>query len=160
MNGESITMADLFAALGGRAKAACAIFWWCYAWHSGAGSSLYKILCSDQLGYVPDPRHNWRDDPEIKQCFTILDSRFGPFAEYDYQPVKLADVKEGDILIAGSDHLCLLNRWPCRVYRWHGTLGVACSGSGLHKLALAKNAETYFHPLQEDDNGHIVGFRR
>jgi hypothetical protein len=154
-----MTKQDLLDALRGQPKAACAIFWWAYAWHSGVDSDLYKIMCDDQLGYIPDPKHNWSMDPEVTKCFAILDAKFGPLVEHAYQPVKLADVKEGQVLIAGKQFACITNRWPCRVYRHHGALGVACSG-GVHGIKLLPGSETTFHELKEDRFGYVIGFRR
>lgn len=150
---------DLLDCLKGHPNAAEAIFWWCYAWHGGEGTDLYAIMCDDQLGYVPNPHKNFRDDPGVVECFARLDAAFGPLVEHDLKPVKLADVKEGQVLIAGSDWLCINRRWPCRVYRHHGALGVACSGA-VHGVKLLPGSETTFHPLQEDPNGYVIGFRR
>lgn len=155
-----MTKQDLFDCLRGRPFAAEAIFWWCYAWHSGAESDLYNIMCDDQLGFVPDPRKpDFRTNADVVRNFSLLDSAFGPLVEHDFEPVKLADVKEGQVLIAGSDWKCLNKRWPCRVYRHHGALGVACSGAP-HGIKLLPGSETTFHPLQEDTEGYVIGFRR
>lgn len=154
-----MTKQDLFDALKNHPKANEAIFWWCYAWHSGVDSDLYKIMCDDTLGYAPSPARKWADDPDVIDLLAKLDSTFGPLVESAYQPVKLADVKEGQVLVAGSHFPCLLNRWPCRVYKHHGALGVACSG-GVHGIKLLPGSETTFHPLTEDTNGYVIGFRR
>lgn len=166
-----MTKQDLIDALKNHPKASEAIFWWCYCWHSGSGSDLYRIMCDDSLGFVPDPRRTTAAfvidpngnlacvDPEVEELISRLDQTFGPLVEHAYQPVKLADVKEGEVLIAGSDWLCINKRWPCRVYRYHGALGVACSG-GVHGVKLLPGSETTFHPLTEDTNGYVIGFRR
>lgn len=148
---------DLLDALKNHPKAPAAIFWWCYAWHSGVGSDLYAIMCDSGLGYVPHP--TWAKDPEIVDLIGRLDTLFGPLVEHAYNPVKLADVKEGEVLIAGEHFPCIVNRWPCRVYRHHGALGVACSG-GVHGIRLLPGSETTFHPLTEDERGYVIGFRR
>lgn len=152
-----MTKQDLLDALGGHPKADEAIFWWSYCWHAGEGTDLYKIMCEST--YIPSPARRWMDDIEIADCFSKLDAAFGPLVEHNYKPVKLADVKEGQVLVAGSHFACLVNRWPCRVYRHHGTLGVACSG-GVHGVKLLPGSETTFHPLTEDKDGFVVGFRR
>lgn len=154
-----MTKQDLLDALKGHPKAPEAAFWFCYAWHSGVDSDLYKIMCDESLGYVPSPARHWSRDPEVTELLSRLDSTFGPLVEHPYQPVKLADVKEGEVLIAGSHFPCITNRWPCRVYRHHGALGVACSG-GVHGVKLLPGSETTFHPLTADDAGYVIGFRR
>lgn len=166
-----MTKQDLIDTLKNHPKAPEAIFWWCYCWHSGEGSDLYEIMCDDSLGYIPNWNDNvrdpisgivsprWRNDPEVIECIRWLDERFGPLVEHSYQPVKLAAVKEGQVLIAGSHFPCIIERWPCRVYRHHGALGVACTGS-VHGVKLLPGSETTFHPLTEDTQGYVIGFRR
>lgn len=152
-----MTKQDLLDVLRGYAKHEEAIFWWAYAWHSGAGSDLYKIMCEST--YIPVAGRKWSEDPDVVQCFAKLDAVFQPLVEHDYKLVRIEDVQEGQVLIAGSHFPCILNRWPCRVYRHHGALGVACSG-GVHGVKLLPGSETTFHPLTADDKGHVVGFRR
>lgn len=151
-------------------KAREAIFWWTFAWHSGVGSDLYTILCDESLGYTPDPTNNvvdpvsktttprWHSDPDIHVCFNKLDAKFGPMIEYELQPTRLRDVAEGHILVSGSHFHCILDRWPCRVFRSHGALGVRCSEK-FHGVDLLPGSEPYFHPLTEV-NGYVIGFRR
>lgn len=154
-----MTKQDLLDALKNHPKAPEAIFWWCYAWNAGADSDLYNIMCDDTLGYVPSLARKWADDPEIVDLLARLDHTFGPLVEHPLQPVKLALVREGQVLVAGSHFPCIINRWPCRVYRHHGALGVACSG-GVHGVKLLPGSETTFHPLTEDRHGYVIGFRR
>lgn len=152
-----MTKQDLLDCLKGHPNADEAIFWWCYAWHSGAESDLYRIMCASS--YVPLVGRKWAEDPGVVECFARLDAAFGPLVEHDYEPVKLADVKEGQVLIAGNHFPCITAKWPCRVYRWHGALGVACSGA-VHGIKLLPGSETTFHPLTEDEHGNVIGFRR
>lgn len=151
-----MTKQDLLDVLRGHPNAEEAIFWWAYAWHSGEGSDLYKIMCESQ--YAPDPQRKWRDDPAVIECIEKLDAVFMPLVEHDYKLVAFKDVQEGQILIAGQHFPCLPNRWPCRVYRWHGALGVECNI--LHGVKLAPGSERPFHPLVEDAHGNVEGFRR
>lgn len=174
-----MTKQDLLDVLGNHPKAPEAIFWWCVAWHSGVGSDLYTTLCDETLGYTPNPKDNvtmqgvnpatgktedrtvprWYVDPEIHECFNKLEAACGPMVQYEYLPVKLADVREGHVLIAGARHACLTDKWPCRVFRSHGALGVTCS-ERFHGIHLLPGSEPYFHPLIEDKNGFVAGFRR
>lgn len=154
-----MTKQDLLDALKGHPKAPEAIFWFCYAWHAGPTTDLYKIMCDDTLGYIPSTGRQWSTDEEVIGLLSRLDEVFGPLVEHAYQPVKLSDVKEGEILVAGSHFPCIVDRWPCRVYRHHGALGVACTGS-VHGVKLLPGSETTFHPLTEDTQGYVIGFRR
>lgn len=153
-----MTKQDLFDALKNHPLAPAAIFWWCHCWHGGVGTDLYRIMCDDSLGYIPDPNVNATKDPEIVKLLMVLDQTFGPLVENALLPVKLKDVQEGQILIHDGGFPCLPLRWPCRVYRWHGSLGVECSI--LHGVKLAAGTSKPFHPLQEDERGYVVGFQR
>ncbi len=151
-----MTKQDLLDVLRGEPNAEEAIFWFAYSWHTGVGSDLYKILCDSP--YIPDPKRRWADDPDVIRCIEKLDAVFLPLVVPDYKPVKLADVQEGQVLIAGEHHACLPNRWPCRVYRWRGSLGVQCHI--LHGVSLAAGQSAHFHPLTENAAGYVVGFAR
>lgn len=180
---DTITKQDLFGSLKNHPKAAEAIFWWCFCWHSGAGSDLYTIMCDETLGYRPNPNDNvqipdvnhlggfrteprWSVDPEIHDLFAILDNNFGPIvnpgAGVDpdpYRPIMLRDVREGQVLIAGTAFGCVTHRWPCRVIRQGSVLGVTCS-ERFHGIDLQPGSEGYFHSLTEDSEGYVIGFRR
>lgn len=125
-------------------KAIEAIFWFCYAWHSGRDSDLYKIM--HILPFSPDPKKQFADDPEVVATFDKLDRAFGPMDEHPLLPVKLADVHEDDVLIAGTHHACIANRWPCRVFKLDGKLTVMCADG--------------FHTLHAGADGNVKGFRR
>ena len=148
-----MTLADMVAVIGGGPKAFGSIFWWCYAWHSGRDSDLYKIMRS--LDFMPDPSIKFVDDPEVVANFAKLDEAFRPDPPPAYQPVALADVQESDVLVAGSKFTCLLNQWPCRVFKYAGALGVMCNGD-----AIFGKPKASFHQLTADENGIVVGFRR
>ncbi len=168
-----MTKQDLFDALKNHPLAPEAIFWWCHCWHGGVGTDLYRIMCDDSLGYIPDPnRRAPTKDPEIVKLFAVLDHTFGPLTENALLPVRLREVREGQILIhADREHEdpilgtqitpwfpCLPQRWPCRVYRHHGGLGVECSI--LHGIKLLPGTSRPFHPLQDDGRGYVIGFCR
>lgn len=152
-----MTKQDMLDVLRGEPNAEEAIFWWAYCWHSGAGSDLYQIMCDSS--YIPLQDRKFAEDPMVVRCIEKLDRAFGPLVEHDYKPVKITDVREGQVLIAGSNFPCILPKWPCRVYRHHGELGVACSG-GVHGVKLLPGSETTFHPFRIDAEGIIEGFRR
>lgn len=154
-----MTKQDMLDVLRGEPKAEEAIFWWCHAWHGGVGTDLYKIQC--ESSYIPDRTRMWHKDPDVIRCIADkLDPAFLPLVRLDYRRVKLADVQEGQILVAGEHHTCLPNRWPCRVYRWRGSLGVECFVVHMPGVKLAPGQSAQFHPLTEDDSGYIKGFRR
>jgi hypothetical protein len=102
-------------------------------------------------------------DPEILYCFDVLETKFGPFIQTPMRPVKFCDVREKDVLVAsyitdpkfrlkyGDRFVCIEKGWPCRVYKWHGDLGVACAEDHRGKQ---------FHVLEADENGYVVGFVR
>lgn len=140
------TLADMRAALRGFEFADEAIFWYCYSWHTGRDSDFYRIMCESP--FQPDDSRQFRDDPRVTDLFLTLQVRFPPMSQKPppYQPVKLDDVRAGDILIAGSAHLSLKNRWPCRVFEYGGQLAV------VDKLGAVI--------LTTDDRGYVVGFRR
>lgn len=164
VGGFAVTLKDMRDVLKGHTNIEEAIFWWCYAWHSGKSSDFYRIMC--EVPYHPMPGRKFTDDPLTVQSIHKLDEAFKPCVTHEYMPVKLADVHEGDVLIAGRSFLCLLNRWPCRVYKHNGALGVACGGGVNHigtlpaDVAKGRKDEWFFHPLREDDKGYVVGFRR
>lgn len=139
-----ITRFAMLRALAGEPKADQAIFWFAYAWHSGKDSDLYRVM--RESPYTPPPYTKFDDDPDIVRMFGVLEREFGPMIEVPYQPVRLDDVQEGDVLIAGSHFLCLRNRWPCRVVTWDGFLCVACD-QGMHRL-------------RADERGLVAGFRQ
>jgi hypothetical protein len=159
----TITLTDMRDAIKGQPKADEAIFWFCNAWHSGAGSDLYRAMV--ETNFHPDQHRQKQiaNDPEILYCFDVLGKRFGPLVEYPMAPVKFADVRENDVLTAcdifqpefrakyGERFICIENGWPCRVYKWHGDLGVACAEDHRGKQ---------FHVLEVDHDGYVVGFQR
>lgn len=165
-----MTKQDMIDVLKNHPRAKDAIFWFCQAWHSGE-DDLYQIMCSldfeprpwSMTAHVKDPKtgflvNNPLYDPVLIDLLQQLEV-LAPVVEPPLNPVKLADVKEGQVLTAGSSFHCLQNRWPCRVYRHHGALGVACSGA-VHGVKLLPGSETTFHPLTEDKDGFVIGFRR
>jgi hypothetical protein len=140
----TITIDDMRRVLRGEPKAEMAIFWMAYAWHSGKGSDLYRVLCESP--YIPPERFRFDQDPDIVRLFGRLEWRFQPEIEAAYQPVKIDDVEDGDILIAGKTFLCIQNRWPCRVFTENRWKCVACKDGA--------------HRLRADDAGFVIGFRR
>jgi hypothetical protein len=134
----------MLRAIGSEPKAEQAIFWFAYAWHSGKNSDLYRVL--RESPYVPPTGEKFDDDPDVVRLFGVLERAFPGQTEVPYSPLLLADVQEGDIIIAGSRHLCLQNRWPCRVLKWEGNLAVACE-KGMHRL-------------RANELGFVEGFRR
>lgn len=164
VGGFNVTLQDMREALANHPSADVAIFWWCFMWQSGKGSDLYRIM--SEVLYTPTPNVDATRDPEVADMICKLDARFGDIVgrnadgslvEPPLRPVLLRDVQEDEYLIAGSKFLCLHKRWPCRVYRHHGGLGVACGGGVNH---VGKVGEHFWHPFQEDDKGFIIGFRR
>lgn len=152
-----MTKQDLLDAIRGEPKAEEAIFWFCFAWNDGVHGDLYDILVKSKV--IPDVNSNWCGDPDVKRLVERLTTVFGPLVEHPLMPVLIEDVHEGHILTAGSHFNCIRKRWPCRVYRHHGVLGVACSG-GVHGVRLLPGSETTFHPLKANDAGIVEGFRR
>lgn len=155
VGGFTVTLQDLRDALKGHPKADCAIFWFAFCWSSGKDSDLYKVLTT--VPYDPQIGFDVTKDPECVTLLQMLETTFGPMIERPLQPVKLADVQENDILIAGKGFICLLDRWPCRVFKTRGTLGVAC-GSGVN--GVGKPGQHFWHPLEADAEGYVKGFRR
>ena len=121
-----------------------AIFWFCYAWQSGKQSDLYRIMC--ETGFQPNPRSRFDKDPRIVRCLTKLENAFGPLMEVGYLPVKIDEIEEGDIIIAGQHHADIQNRWPCRVFRHEGHLCVM--------------GMKYPKQLHANLDGTVIGFRR
>jgi hypothetical protein len=142
----------MLLALAGEPKAEEAIFWFAFAWHSGKGSDLYRILCESP--YVATLDRKWHEDPDIVRMFEVLEKHFKPAIEAAYRPVQLHEVEDGDILIAGTSFLCIPNRWPCRVFKNEGELVVMCRG----KHEDEKWAGV--HTLRADGDGNVIGFRR
>ena len=150
-------------ALKGQRRADEAIFWFCSAWHSGADSDLYRAMV--ETNFHPDQHRQKQiaNDPEILYCFDVLGKMLGQLIEVPMRPIKFDDVKENDVLVTGEitdprfrvkygdRFLCIEKGWPCRVYKWHGNLGVACAEDGRGKS---------FHKLEVDDAGYVVGFVR
>lgn len=167
-----MTKEDFISVLRGHPRTNDAIYWFCQAWHSG-DDDLYKIMCS--LDFTPRP---WSDnpmiedrarpgrfianpnyDPDLVGLLTRLNDAFHPVVQPEFECVRLDAVKEGQVLTAGDQFACIRNKWPCRVYRHHGALGVECSG-GVHGVKLLPGSERTFHRLTEDENGYVVGFLR
>lgn len=158
-----ITLTDMRDALKGQNKAEEAIFWFCNAWHRGPKSDLYRALV--ETNFVPDQHRQKQiaNDPEILYCFDVLGKKFGPLIETPMAPIKLGDVQENDVLVAcdiaqpefrlkyGARFICIEKGWPCRVHKWHGSLGVACAEDHRGKQ---------FHILEADEAGYVVGFER
>jgi hypothetical protein len=139
-----ITHDDMARFLRGEPKAEEAIFWFAYAWHAGKGSDLYRVMCESP--YTPPEKRQFRDDPDVVRLFERLEWRFKPEIEAAYRPVKIDDVEDGDILIAGKNFLCIQNRWPCRVFTQDSFKCVACKDGA--------------HRLRADEGGFVIGFRR
>jgi hypothetical protein len=121
-----------------------AIFWWCFAWHKGKGSDLYRIMCD--LKFHPNAYSKFSDDPRVIRCFEKLERAFGPMHECAYHPIKIDEIEEGDIIIAGQHHADIHNKWPCRVFKHEGHLCVM--------------GEEYPHQLHANLDGTVIGFRR
>ncbi len=161
----------------GVSRSTDAIFWFCQAWHDG-DDDLYKIMAALPESYVPrpwsplptkkDPRTgtevvNPNYDPVLTELIELLERSFiKTIVTPELRPVKLADVREGHVLTAGSHFLHIPNRWPCRVYRQHGALGVFCSAEAASHgvIRLTPDSKVGFQPLTEDAQGFVVGFRR
>ena len=122
-----------------------AIFWFAYAWQSGDGSDLYRVMRESPL--VPNPKRQFADDPVVVRLIKRLEQEFDhPSEPPPYRPVRFKDLREGDWLIAGTHHLCILNRFPGRVTKFlDGELVVPCN-DGLHRLV-------------PDEQGNVKGFR-
>lgn len=135
---------DMLRALGADPKAEAAIFWFCYAWHTGKDSDLYRIM--RESPYTPPMYQKFDEDPDIVRMFGALERAFPGQIEIAYQPVRLDELRAGDVIIAGKNFLCMRNRWPCRIVEWEGNLAVACD-EGMHRL-------------RADDKGFVIGFRR
>lgn len=165
-----MTKQDFLDALKDHPRAPDAIFWFCQAWHSG-DDDLYKIMCA--LDFTPKP---WSDNPTIKApdgalilnpnydpilvgLLLRLSTVFNPVVEPAFERVKMADVREGQVLTSDGGFPCITPKWPSRVFTHHGALGVQCSG-GLHNVKLLPGSESTFHPLQEDPEGYVIGFVR
>lgn len=75
-----------------------------------------------------------------------------PLDHYIYR-----DKPEGVRSEAGDLDLfvCILNQWPCRVFKFAGALGVMCNGD-----AIFGKPKASFHQLTANENGIVVGFRR
>lgn len=128
-----------------KAEAEEAIFWFAYAWQAGKSSDLYRVMHESE--HVPNPKRQFADDPLVTRAIKILEQSFDhPSEPPPYRPVLFKDVREGDWLIAGTHHLCILNRFPGRVTKFlDGELVVPCN-DGLHRLG-------------PDANGFVEGFR-
>jgi hypothetical protein len=162
--------------LRGQDKADQSIFWFCTAWHAGRDSELYQILRDVKYSaFLQDvTKHEWEhityrkklstgDEavallPEIDHCFRQLaelyKERYGFYpVETPLQRVKLADVREADVLTHSNPRTfpCIEAGWPCRVILWRGKLHVACAEDKIHR---------YHHPLVADANGFVEGFLR
>ena len=174
-----ITLDDMRSALRGQHRAEEAIFWFCNAWHSGALSDLYQIL--RKCTYTPtfhklaaeakriSAENPIKDSDELKYCFQVLgalyERTFGHApVEYRLQPIRMDDVQEDDVVIHAKwpmpdpvlgrhvqEFPCIQAGWPCRVYKHHGQLGVAC---------VEGPDGANFHPLEADKNGFVRGFWR
>lgn len=153
-----MNLQDMRDALKGQMKADEAIFWFCLFWNSGADSDLYRAMVASNFHPRLYSQRQIENDPEIIYCHEVLKTMYEK--EYGCQPrefplrkVKFSDVKENDVLIHGPGRpfVCLEAGWPCRVYKWHGDLGVACAEDG-------KGAS--FHPLKAALDGTVIGFCR
>ena len=147
----TITLQDMRDALKDPRKAEEAIFFFCNAWHSGVDSDLYKAMVESKFSPDQHRQQQIENDPEILYCFDILGTKFGPFIEAALLPVKLADVKENDVLTAGNSFACIFTGWPCRVHLWNGRPCVYCAEDVKYQ---------YHHPLEPDERGYVKGFRR
>lgn len=153
-----LTLTDMREALRKQRRADETIFWFCHAWHSGRDSDLYQIM--KLVDFYPR-LHVQRKigvDQELLYGFQVLSDLYTktyghPPMEYQMGPVRIDDVHEDDILVHTSPRTfaCIEAGWPCRVYKWHGGLGVAC--------AEGKNGAS-FHPLKPDERGYVIGFVR
>ena len=139
-----MNLREMRDALRGEPKADEAIFWFAYTWHAGKGSDLYGVL--RELDFTPSPGRQFANDFDIIRMFGVLEHVFGTQIEVPYRPVYLAAIEPDDILVAGSNHSCLLNRWPVKVFQYGTGLAVMC-----------KNG---IHPLHASKDGIIEGFRR
>jgi len=150
-----MTLQDMRDALRGQSKANEAIFWFCFAWQQGKGSDLYRIMVETKYDPFFNKQHQIARDPEIMYCFDVLgkmyETAFGAPVEWPLQPIKLVDVEEDDVIVAENCWPCIQGGWPCKVYRDHGALGVACVDSPDKRA---------FHALEPDAEGFVKGFRR
>lgn len=154
----SITLQDMRTALSGQRKADEAIFWFCHAWHRGPDSALYRIMSQTDFHPRLNSQKQIENDPEILYCFDVLGRliRLNPSAQAaPYLPIRIGTLKENDIVVHTTPRtfVCIEAGWPCRVYTWHGELGVACA-EGPHGAS--------FHPFEPDPkrSGFIKGFVR
>ncbi len=152
-----MNLQDMRDALKGQMKADEAIFWWCLFWNAGPDSNLYRAMVGTNFHPRLHSQKQIESDPEILYCHEVLkdlyEKEYGPLREYPLRPVKFSDVKENDVLVHGPGRpfVCLEAGWPCRVYKWHDDLGVACAEDG-HGSS--------FHPLKADVDGNVIGFQR
>lgn len=147
----TITLTDMRESLKGRRQSEEAIYLFCDAWHTGPDSDLFKAKV--ELGFLLDRRQirKLENNSDVLYCFCILETKFGPFIEAALQQVKLADVKEGDVLTADPHMPRIEKRWPHRVHKWQDRLCVVCD-QGVNHIAIL--------PLEADENGYVIGFRR
>jgi hypothetical protein len=150
-----MTLQDMRDALRGQNKANEAIFWFCLAWNQGPESDLYRIMIETHYDPFFNKQHQISTDPEILYCFDVLgkmyERAFGVPVEWPLQRIKFDDLKEDDIIIAEACWPCIQAGWPCKVYKWHGALGVACVDSPDKRA---------FHGLEPTSDGYVKGFRR
>lgn len=151
----NLTINDMRDVLKGQRRADEVIFWFCNAWHAGKGSDLYRIMKASTFTPRLHLQKQVQNDPEILYGFEVLGAlyqkAYGPMVEYQLQPVPFAEIEEDDVLIHAKSPIphallkrlvqefpCIEAGWPCRVYKWHGDLGVACaegpSGASFHKF--------------------------
>ena len=129
-----------------------AIFWFCYAWHNGR-DDLYRAMV--ETDFDPDQHRTGRPDPHgLLILRDAYEKRIGPLVESPLWRVRLGDVVEGDVLASDPNKFaCIMTgtRWPCRVHRWHGALGVHC----------VESHDTRYpgHQLTADAKGFVEGFK-
>src|SRR6185312_5130414 len=144
-----MNLQEMRSALKGQNRDSEAIFWFGLFWNAGATSDLYRAMCD--TNYDPSLYLLWRksgsneiltpaNDPEILYCHRVLMDQYkrehpenfdlrGRPIEFPLHPIKYADIKENDVVIHGPGRpfACIESDWPCRVFTWHGDLGVPCA---------------------------------
>lgn len=151
---------NMRAALDKQRRTEETIFWFAVAWHWGKGTDLYTAL--RECSYTPlfHKTKQIDGDPEIQFGHAVLTDLYK--REYGHLPIegklyefRIQSVEEADVIMhtKPATFPCIAAGWPCRVFKWHGSLGVPCADS---------KKETAFHPLETvaGDSNIVKGFVR
>ena len=155
-----MTIQNMRAALDKQRRTEETIFWFALAWHWGKGTDLYTAL--RECSYTPlfHKTKQINGDPELTYGHNVLadlyQREYGHLpVEFSLHPFNIRSVEEGDVILhtKPATFPCIAEGWPCRVFKWHGSLGVPCAEG---------DRGTSFHPLEViDDSSSIVkGFLR